>query len=327
VIGGYDVPAIWTRSDDPEQAARIVAAAERALAALRPGSPDATRARLLATIAVESRGTRTARGPEAAREAEAIARRLGDPALLAHALNGAFMQTFHRAGLAPERDRIGAELVAVSARHGLVAFEILGHLIRLQARSALADFPTADRHAAAADQLAERHESPLVGVFTHWYRAVRLAATGASARDAEVAYREAAATLTDAGMPGVERGLLPLALLCLRVWRGLPTDFDDGTDWGPYAAWARPLVLLGRGRRADAAAALRRTPDPPRDLLYEALWCLTAHAAIALDDRVMMQRAKTELTPAAKELAGAGSGMLTVGPVAHVLDHLAAVET
>ena len=34
VIGAYDVPAIWTRSDDPDQAARIVAAAERTLKAL-----------------------------------------------------------------------------------------------------------------------------------------------------------------------------------------------------------------------------------------------------------------------------------------------------
>lgn len=63
VIGAYDVPAIWTRSDDAEQAARIVAAAERTLAGLPPGGHDAARARLLATIALESRGTRSARVP------------------------------------------------------------------------------------------------------------------------------------------------------------------------------------------------------------------------------------------------------------------------
>lgn len=42
VIGSYDVPAIWTRLDDPEQAASIVAAAERTLAALAAGlgAPD-----------------------------------------------------------------------------------------------------------------------------------------------------------------------------------------------------------------------------------------------------------------------------------------------
>ncbi|MEE6262792.1 AfsR/SARP family transcriptional regulator [Plantactinospora sonchi] len=322
VIGGYDVPAIWTRSDDPMQAARIVAAAERALTALRPGSSEATRARLLATVAVESRGTRAARGPEAAREAERIARRLGDPALLAFALNGVFMQTFHRAGLAPERDEIGAELVALSARHGLSTFEILGHLVRLQARGALADFAAGDRHAAAADRLAERHDRPLVGVFTRWYRALRLAATGSSSQAVEAAYGEAAAQLANAGMPGVARGLPSLALLCLRVWHGVPLRFDDDTDWGPYTPWVRPLVLLDRDRPTEAAAALRRTPDPPRDLLLEAMWCLTAQAAIALDDRVVMTRARTELTPAAGELAGAGSGMLTVGPVAGHLDHL-----
>ncbi|MFV2116495.1 BTAD domain-containing putative transcriptional regulator [Micromonospora sp. LOL_025] len=322
VIGGYDVPAIWTRSDDPAQATQIVAAAERALTALRPGSSEATRARLLATIAVESRGTRAARGPEAAQEAERIARRLGDPALLAFALNGVFMQTFHRAGLAPQRDQIGAELVALSAQHGLGTFEILGHLVRLQARGALADFATADQHAAAADRLAERHDRPLVGVFTQWYRALRLAATEPSPQAAEAAYRNGAAQLASAGMPGVERGLLPLALLCLRVSHGEPVRFDDETDWGPHMPWARPLVLLGRDRPADAHAALRQAPDPPRDLLFEALWCLTAQAAIALDDRTAMERARIELTPAADELAGAGSGMLTVGPVSRHLDDL-----
>ncbi|MFD0445781.1 BTAD domain-containing putative transcriptional regulator [Streptomyces indonesiensis] len=42
VIGAYDVPAIWTRLDDPQQAASIVAAAERTLAALAAdfGAPD-----------------------------------------------------------------------------------------------------------------------------------------------------------------------------------------------------------------------------------------------------------------------------------------------
>ncbi|WP_416904395.1 BTAD domain-containing putative transcriptional regulator [Micromonospora echinospora] len=323
VIGSYDVPAIWTRSDDPEQAGRIVAAAERALAALDPDSPDATRARLLATIATESRGTRAARGPDAAREAERIARGLGDPALLAFTLNGVFMQTFQRAGLAPDRDRIGAELVALSTRHGLTTYEILGRLIRIQARSALGDFAGADEHAAVADQLAERHELPLVGVFTRWYRALRLAATGSSPQAAEGAYRDAATRLSGAGMPGVERGLLPLALLCLRTWLGQPARFDDDTDWGPYTPWARPLVLLARDRPADAAAALRRIPDPPHDLLFEALWCLTGHAAIALDDRATMRRARTALAPAVNELAGAGSGMLTAGPVTDLLDRLA----
>ncbi|WP_405946574.1 winged helix-turn-helix domain-containing protein [Streptomyces prunicolor] len=324
VIGGYDVPAIWTRVDDPHQAADTVAAAEHTLAALPPDAQLTSRARLLATIALESRGTRSARGLQAARQAEDIARRLNDPALLAFALNGTFMQTFHRAGLAPQRDEIGAELVALSARHGLVTYEVLGHLVRLQSRSALADFAGADAHATAADRLADRHELPLVGVFTQWYRVLRRTSTG-SPHPSEVAtaYQDAALRLDGAGMPGLERGLLPLALLCLRLRSGQPAQTDEHIDWGPYAPWARPLVLLAHDRPTEARAALSSLPDPPRDLLFEALWCLAARAALAVGDRGTMERALAELTPAAAELAGAGSSLLTLGPVAQYLDSLA----
>ena len=82
-------------------------------------------------------------------------------------------------------------------------------------------------------------------------------------------------------------------------------------------------MLLAQGDRAAAAAAVRQAPDPPRDLLFETLWCLTARAAITLGDRETMQRAHAELTPAAAELAGAGSGLLTLGPVSAHLDDLA----
>ncbi|MEU3962625.1 BTAD domain-containing putative transcriptional regulator [Streptomyces buecherae] len=373
VIGAYDVPAIWTRADDPEQAARIVAAAERTLAALPAPGHAAARARLLATIALETRGTRSPTDPpeaadlatlavagspasaapasrspapqapaprarRAAREAEEIARSLDDPALLAFALGGRFMQCFERAGLAPDRDAIGAELVALSARHGLVAYEVLGHLIRVQARSALADFATADRHAAAVDDLADRHELPLVGVFTQWYRALRLVAAGhPTGLEAEAAYRAAAARLDGAGMPGLERGLLPLALLGLRMSHGRAAAGDTGVrdtgardtvpgadgEWGPYAPWVRPLALLAGGRRAEAATALRAAPPPPHDLLYEALWCLIGRAAIGVGDRAVMRLTRTQLLPSKGELAGAGSGLLTLGPVAR---HLAALD-
>lgn len=326
VIGVYDVPAIWTRLDDPEQAAQVVAAAERTLVALPAEEHEAAKVRLLATIALESRGTPHTRGPQAARQAEETARRLDDPALLAFALNAAFMQCFDSTGLAPRRAEIGAELVALATRHGLTTFEILGHLIRLQALSALGDFTAADRHAAAADALAVRHEAPLVGVFTGWYAALRLDATGrAPVTEVEAAYQGAATLLHGAGMPGLAQGLLPLALMCLRVRHDRPLHFDDRTDWGPYAPWVRPLLLLDRGHRPEAAEALHATPEPPRDLLQEALWCLTARAALALGDRPALARAHTALSPAANELAGAGSGLLTLGPVSAFLHDITAV--
>ncbi|MCD0447449.1 winged helix-turn-helix domain-containing protein [Glycomyces sp. A-F 0318] len=324
VIGGYDVPAIWSRSDDPARSARIVAAAESALARLGSAAHDVDRARLLSVVAVESRGVPGPRPAEAAAEAERLARGLGDPALLAFALNGVFMQSFGRTGLAPERDRIGAELVEIATGRRLPAFAILGHLVRLQARSASADFDGADEHAAAVDLLAERHERPLAGVFTDWYRAMRMAAHAVPLEEVEAAYRAADARLDGAGMPGVRRGLLPLALLCSRLQRGAPLRFADDTDWGPYEPWVRPLVLLERGRRSEAAGSLRRAPAPPGDLMAEAMWALTGRAATALGDEAMTTRVEAALRPAAGELAGAGSGMVTAGPVADLLEELRA---
>ncbi|MFD0206411.1 MULTISPECIES: BTAD domain-containing putative transcriptional regulator [Saccharothrix] len=312
-IGSFDVPAIWTTNDDEALSARLADAAEHALAALPPDHP-AERARLLITIAMERRADTGPRGRQAALEAEAIARDLDDdPSLLAMALNGKFLQTYHRAGLAPARARIGTELLDLATHHGLVTFEVLAHLINLQASAALADLPTADHHATAADALADRHNLPLVGVFTSWYAALRLAITGQ--RDqARTAYHTAASRLTGTGMPGLENGLLPLALLSLG-------DLPDA-DFGPYEPWARPVILLAQGNRT---AALQATiPDSPHDLLFEARTCLHAKLAIEANDQPTMSRLYNQLLPAAQELAGAASGLITFGPTSN---HLATLAT
>jgi DNA-binding SARP family transcriptional activator len=302
----FDVPAIWTDHDDPALAKEIAAAADRALA---DDPPPALRSRLLATIALELRNTGDERARAAAREAEEIARGLDDPAVLAFALNARFMQSFDRAGLAPRRAAIGAELAALP---DLVPFEVLGHLILVQSSAALADLTAADRHAAAADRLGEEHGIPLIGVFTDWYRALRRSVTGAPAA---AAYRAAAARLAGTGMSGVDNGILGLALLCDRLQRGLsPMDGDVGADFGAHEPWCRPLV----------AGAMSDIPPAPHDLLFEVRTCLHALTAIARDDRPAMARLYEELLPAADEVAGAGSGLVTLRPVAHYLGELAA---
>ncbi|MEU7142801.1 BTAD domain-containing putative transcriptional regulator [Nocardia sp. NPDC046473] len=320
VISAFDVPAVWTTNDDPDLANHVVTAAEHTRAALPAEHPE-LHARLCTTIALELRGAADGRGLHAAEEAEAIARKLDDPALLAFALNGRFMHTFQRTGLSAERARIGDELIALAGQYRLVAFEVLGHLIRIQSDCATADLTSAAAHAAAADQLAADYELPMVGVFTHWYAALRTALTG-SHHDAETAYRAAAKLLTGSGMPGVEQGLLPFALLCLRLQHGMPAE-DAPTGWGPYEPWVRPIILLDNGLREEAATALQAVPDTPRDLLLELRTCLLARAALALGDEPAMRHCYDQLLPAATELAGAGSGLITLEPVAYYLAQLA----
>lgn len=314
VLGASAVPAVWTTNDDPTLSARLVGAAERALVGL-PAGATAERARLLVTVALERRADDGPRGAEAAREAAGLARELGDPALLALALDARYLQTFARAGLAAERAALAGELLAVAGGQGTAA--VTGHLLAVQAHAGLGELDVADRAAAAAEELADRSGLPLVGVLTDWYRALRLAVRG-SAGAAAAAYRAAAARLPGSGMAGLEPGLLPLALLSLD-----PGHPPADADLGPYAAQARPLVLLAAGDRPAARAALAAVPDPPRDLLLEARLALAAEAAVRLGDRAAAERWYPQLLPADGELAGAGSGLLTLGPVGVHLARLA----
>jgi hypothetical protein len=172
----------------------------------------------------------------------------------------------------------------------------------------------------------------LAGVFTAWYRVLRraVAASGEAddgglpdgdADDSAGAYRAAAALLDGAGMPGVQAGLLPLALLSLRLRPDREAVADavrhlsPDDEWGPYRPWIEPLLLLGAERRREAAAALPRVPEPPADLMCEAMYVLEAAAALLLDDRTAARRAREALLPADGELAGAGSGLISFGPV------------
>ncbi|GHF37457.1 SARP family transcriptional regulator [Kitasatospora xanthocidica] len=333
VIGAYDVPALWSRADDPEQSRALVAAAERTLTALTAHAVHdghtGLSARLLATIAVESRsadlsGPEPGRARRAARQAEALARGLADPGLLAFALNGVFLQSFDRPGLAQVRDGIGAEILDLADRHDLPHFAVLGRLVRLQSASAFGDLDAATAHAEAAERLAVTTEAPLVPVLTGWFRARATAARstepgGPTAATAAACYRTAEEALRTAGMPGLHRGLFPLALLGLRLLHDRPAPTDPRLDWGPYLPWARPLVLLAQDRADEARTALAALPEPPHDHLQEALWCLTARAAVRLGEPAVAARAAAALSGARAEHAGAASGMLTLGPVAGYL--------
>ncbi|GMA88945.1 hypothetical protein GCM10025868_41950 [Angustibacter aerolatus] len=230
--------------------------------------------------------------------------------------------------------------MTLGTRHALSTSEVLGHLVRMQARSALGDLDGAAGHADAVDVLAARHERPLAGVFTAGFRALRLAVTGAADPLVDAACTDLARRLDGSGMPGVADGLVPLARLCLRVSRSaqgapvtsraaqgapVPNPVAQGAPvpavFGPYAPWAEPLLLLDAGRRDDARRALLATPEPGPSLVLEALWCLTAHAAVRLGERETAERAAAALAPAAGHLAGAGSGMLSAGTVdAHLAE-------
>jgi hypothetical protein len=125
--------------------------------------------------------------------------------------------------------------------------------------------------------------------------------------------------LREAGMPGLHGGMLAVALLSIRLRHGRPAPTDPALDWGPYETWTRPLRDIARG---DVEPAAHELPDPPADHLQEVIWCVMAEIAIALSERDLARRVRRALGNAAGELAGAGSGLITLGPISETLARL-----
>ncbi|WP_432155291.1 BTAD domain-containing putative transcriptional regulator [Streptomyces sp. bgisy153] len=325
VIAAYDVPTVWTRADDPERSRALVATVRRTLHRLGPQAPPALRARLLATLGLEHRGTRDRWAAEAAAEAERLARELHDPGVLVLALNARFVQSFQRPGRTAERDALADELIVVSRRHDLPAFEILGHLVKLQVLGARGETGTeaARHHVGEAERLGGLHEAPLAGVLTAAFRTMRLAERSNDSAAVAHAYHALARDLAGAGMPGVEAGVLPLALLSLHLRHDRPAPTDPRLDWGPYRPWAQPLLDLAHGDTAAAHRAAAALPTPPADHLYDALWAVTAHTAIRLGDAALAAQAHDALSPLGGESAGGTTAVLSFGPVDDLLCALA----
>jgi hypothetical protein len=306
VVGGFEAPGIWTRSDDEEHAAAIVAAAERALARLPSEAPPRLAARLHATIAMESRGTAARLGEVEA--ADTLLRDIDDALLSCLVDSARFMQTFGRTGLASDRFAIGSRIVDDARRADWPTYEITGLLIRMQAACALDDIDGARHDAEVIDDLARSSERPLASVFTQWFRWTFL--------------DDGPRPLSTGRMPGFEEGLHALDDVTRAIRTGAPVP--DLVDVGPHEPWVRPLLLARAGARDEARRALHASPEPPKGLLLEAHWCLLTEAAIELGDPVAARRCADALRPARTERA-AGSGIIDLGPVATYLDRLAVI--
>ncbi|MGP3936391.1 BTAD domain-containing putative transcriptional regulator [Nonomuraea sp. KM88] len=326
VIVSFEVPTFWSSREYGTLDTTLIEAVERALTRLPPGD-GTTRCRLLTTLAFELEGEPTERGYLASQEAVAMARRLGDPALLVLALNGRLHQTFRYGGHA-ERALIGAELLRLSGSD--VTVEVLGHLILMQAAINRAELSVADRHAARARQLADLHDMPLPLAVTGFYDGLRAALAG-DFDTAESRYRAAAELAGRLGMWQHEAGLLLLSRYAMCLMRGdltpiLP-DLEPFATAGPWREqWLElyALALCRAGRAGEARALVPAEPPPVRrDYFWHLLTAVRGLLGVALGDRGRAQRAYDALLPLSAEPVGS-TGYLAVWPTAQVLGDLAA---
>jgi DNA-binding SARP family transcriptional activator len=322
VITALDEPVLWSTHDYDTTDTELVEVVERTLTRLPPGDQP-LRCRLLTSLAFELHYAPSERGTAASVQAVEMARRLGDPAALALALNGRHYQSFRHDGLA-ERLSLGAEMLAVPGKP--VTAEAVAHLMLMRASSGYADFDAADIHAGEAARIAGRYDLPAIAGQVTFYRAMRAALRGdePAARDL---YQQAAEQMDRLEMWQAGAGLSALGWFCLRVMQDraadLAAELDPGRPYPANFADVQALGLFAMGRVAEARTVAARPFPILRDIFWLFLTAARGLLAVALDDRERAAPVYTELLPYAARPAGAETGLVTLWPVALILGDLA----
>ncbi|TDC09950.1 ATPase [Nonomuraea longispora] len=326
VAASLAVPHKGMARDFTRTAWEIVDVTERALMEL-PEGEQRLRASLLTTLALELEGSSSPeRGRQASLEALELARQSGDPALIAAALSGRLRQSYDIPAV-DTRESIGRELLEVAQRSGQMATQALAHLVLLECAAARGEFTTADEHAAAADRLAKQYDLSAPAAVVVWYAGQRLMIAGDYA-GAGRAYGDAARMTERAGMLEGRQDLPLITTFCLHLVDGRAAGMVErlaeahlrGAKW-TLDAYALALASAGRLDEARAVAATRPPVRP--DFLYELVMTWRALAGMLLDDRERMIDCYDKLKPFADRVAGAGTGVVALWPVALTLGDLA----
>ncbi|MFI7114217.1 BTAD domain-containing putative transcriptional regulator [Nonomuraea sp. NPDC050227] len=326
VAASLAVPHKGMARDFTRTAWEIVDVTEKALMEL-PAGEQRLRASLLTTLALELEGSSAPeRGRQASLEALELARQSGDPTLIAAALSGRLRQSYDIPAV-DTRESIGRELLEVAQRSGQMATQALAHLVLLECAAARGEFAVADEHAAAADRLAKQYDLSAPAAVVVWYAGQRLMIAGDYA-GAERAYREAARMTARAGMLEGRQDLPLITAFCLHLVDGRAAETVDllaaahqrGAKW-TLDAYA--LALASAGHLNDARAVAATRPPVRPDFLYELVMTWRALAGMLLDDRERMVDCYDKLKPFADRVAGAGTGVVALWPVALTLGDLA----
>jgi hypothetical protein len=303
-----------------------VAMIERQLEQIR--LDEATRCQLLAALVAELAGEDDPRPARAAAEAEAIARRLGDPSLLALALTAGTMvvnyerEPQRRASLAAEIGQIGHE-------HGLPEYEWYAEYIAGTAAAVLGQPGELRRRLDSGRRLAQEYRMTEP-------RVVQLCADAMLAHvegrfgDARRDYATAAAQMKRTGSLHTDAFHL-LARLTIELSEegaaaAAPLARELYQLAGPLAADAWAVAQAASGRDGEArrlraeAAAVPLRPD----FFHSVFATFRAMAVIATGDRAAGEALVADLTPVAGLLAGAASTALAMQPVAQTLGELSA---
>ncbi|MFC4013848.1 hypothetical protein ACFOY2_41940 [Nonomuraea purpurea] len=313
---------VWSDHDHEETDEELVTLIRHTLERL-PADEPALRARLLSTLAAESAVTLDPLGAiDAAEEAIAIARRLGDDELLALSLAAASL-----ANRRPDRFgrllELGRELDRLGAGRGMPGVHALGLLVRSACLFAHGRLDSAMTLVEEVELLTRTYELSDVAALPPLAKIGRRLAQGDEA-GAEAALR---AIVVAPDLSRRPRAAM-FGLLCLRYAQG---RFGEVEEHARRAGRSNPAmgqvlmahVLLGQGRWDAAAALLLDPPEPRLDALWLCNKGMRADGVVALGLREAAGPLYEELLPYAERTCGGETGMFPIGPVAARLARLA----
>jgi DNA-binding SARP family transcriptional activator len=317
-VTALDVPRALFFGASGETDLERAGVAERLLREL-PAGDHPLRCRLLTTLAIELADADTERGHQAAAQAAAMARRLGDPVLLSMALIGRWTQSFRCDGPG-ERLRIGGDLLMVSGKP--VTSQAMARVMLMTASCGVADFRTADWHAAEAARIAGQYQLPAIEAAVSLYRAMRTALNGDLTAAAE-RYREAARQLSRLGLRVHGAAVDTLARSALLIMQDRTAEIAAEPS---LASWCPELYALGLAIAGHGAEA-RSVAGRPSLLRHDRMWLFLTGVrgllGIAVDDRERARSAYDALLPYAAQPAGTESMLVPCWPTAQILGDLA----
>ena len=320
-----DAPLLWTLRGKSDVDLNIDGRAERALARLPPGDSE-LRCRLSGTLAAHLRaGSGNPRCEPLSAEAVAMARRLGDPGLLAVSLAARF-HAIDQPRFAAEEIAVADELVELGRDHSTPAFELLGHQAAAAYRLMTFDVRLADASSAASEPLLRRLSVPAAFTIHHTWAAARLMAEG-RLDDASAAYEALTAEERALGFTAADA---PSAV-AFGTLATLRKDWDavaqqaallDGAG-SPFARILRAWQLAETGD-PEAARALLDTGHIllPPDSAQLGMLATASEAALAARSETAARWCHEQLLPYSGWLASAGAGFV-LGPVDYYLGRLA----
>jgi hypothetical protein len=250
------------------------------------------------------------------RDAVAMARRLGDPELIALALNARYFALFGAAD-AQERDELAQELIDLGTKHNLVAFECLGHYIASLRVMRHGDVDAALAGAEQVREFARKYGLVQAHVLANLTSAFVLLARGQH-DECEQMYVALAEAMRGRGFD--TDGLLWVMRMVVRHEQGRLAEFVPATyeQIGRFPDSMRDplaLALLEAGNEAGARAVWEPQRPIPRDYFWPMLMHLRAEVAARFDDQEVAAQVLAETEPLRGQLAGAGTCSFSLGPI------------